>query len=117
MCNATLYAAHVYAFTACGAQGEKQRQQMLFGGMRPLRMRRTATVVKQCVHVTTLQGFPHPKCERLHVSLRVVLPLSEFIKIVGETAGSDDEDPLLPQRGKRLPDLEARLGPNVNSHR
>lgn len=78
---------------------------MLLGGMRPHRVRRTRTVLDECLHIATTDGISRPIGKCLSV-LRISNVLSEFVQVVRQTAGADDHDAKLAQWRQSLAEAQ-----------
>ena len=73
--------------------------------MRAFGMRRAAAVVDQRLDIACDQRIVDPVGEFLRV-LRIADVLAEFVQIVGETAGTDQQHAALAQGGQRLAETQ-----------
>jgi len=85
---------------------DEQRQQMLDGRVRALRVRGLVSPVEQGRQVMRDESVAHPVGEGLRPLRlwRVLVPPVEFAKVVDEAAGPDHQNVRLAQRGQRVAD-------------
>src|SRR6185369_8868125 len=101
------------ALIAAGAAGDEKRQQMFFAGMLDGGIGRLAAIGDEVAIARLQQSLGHPVSESIDIGARRGIDrlAAETRKIMGEGAGSDDQDILPAQWLERAADLQVMCRP------